>query len=237
MEIKAFCIAHDIDISRAEVSLEGGGFHLIELNTSPFEFLLLAEDDYERGGLSALVNAATNSKRAIVSQMDQLLISFGFDSFRWNVPRKVEKLRAMGLFAPSLLRKTVSMRNLLEHEYQAPSLPEVEEAMDVASLFVMSATALFIPFDDEMRFSIYEQPNLPKPARYITVGLNREREKVFYTVYAYETASPKDVCLGECTIPAGHSLFDSMVKLSASLMLRFKVAQALKSFEETYAAL
>lgn len=226
-----------MDLGQAAVSLQGGSFSLVELKTSPVAFLLLAEDDYERGGLSALINATTNAKRAIVSQMDQLLVSFGFGSFRWDVPRKVEKLLAMGLLAPTLLRKIVKMRNTLEHTYQAPSLLDVEEAMDVAALFVMSATALFIPFEDELQFSLYDRVDSEIPARYILVGLNTEEGAVFYTAYAYETASPRDVCIGECKIQSGHALFDSMVKLSASLMLRYKVDQALKGFEETYAAL
>jgi hypothetical protein len=81
MDIKAFCTAHSMDLGQAAVSLQGGSFSLVELKTSPVAFLLLAEDDYERGGLSALINATTNAKRAIVSQMDQLLVSFGFGSF------------------------------------------------------------------------------------------------------------------------------------------------------------
>lgn len=35
MEIKAFCIAHGIDLSRCAVSPGGGGFTLVELETSP----------------------------------------------------------------------------------------------------------------------------------------------------------------------------------------------------------
>jgi uncharacterized protein YutE (UPF0331/DUF86 family) len=68
------------------------------------------------------------------------------------VPKKIERLRALGLLAPSLLRKVVDMRNILEHEYPTPELKNVEDALDIASLFVMSASALFIPFDDVLEF-------------------------------------------------------------------------------------
>lgn len=68
------------------------------------------------------------------------------------MPKKIERLRALGLLAPSLLRKVVDMRNILEHEYPTPELKNVEEALDIASLFVMSASALFIPFDDVLEF-------------------------------------------------------------------------------------
>ncbi|MCM8558529.1 MULTISPECIES: hypothetical protein [Pseudomonas] len=68
------------------------------------------------------------------------------------MPKKIERLRALGLLAPSLLRKVVDMRNILEHEYPTPELKNVEDALDIASLFVMSASALFIPFDDVLEF-------------------------------------------------------------------------------------
>ncbi|PVZ20475.1 MULTISPECIES: hypothetical protein [unclassified Pseudomonas] len=64
---------------------------------------------------------------------------------RSNVPKKIERLKALGLLAPSLLRKVVDMRNILEHEYSTPELEKVEDALDIASLFVMSASAIFIP--------------------------------------------------------------------------------------------
>src|SRR4051812_20381944 len=110
MDIKEFCSTHRFDLSKCTVASGGGSFELSELKTSPIEFLSLAEEDFERGGLSTLVNATTNAKRAIVCQLDQLLISFGYPSLRWNVPKKIERVRMLGLMAPSLLRKIVNMR-------------------------------------------------------------------------------------------------------------------------------
>ncbi|WLH12819.1 hypothetical protein PSH58_00135 [Pseudomonas hefeiensis] len=158
MNIKEFCLAHEFDMSKCAVASGGGSFDMTELKTSPIEFLSLAEDDFERGGLSALVNATTNVKRAIVCQLDQLLLSFGYSSLRWNVPTKIEKVRALGLLAPSLLRKVINMRNILEHTYETPELEIVEEALDIASLFVMSASAMFIPFDDVLEFTLPDRP-------------------------------------------------------------------------------
>lgn len=219
------------------MNLGGGSFTMTELKTSPVEFLSLAEDDFERGGLSALINATTNSKRAIVCQIDQLLISFGYQSLRWNVPKKLERLRALGLLAPSLLRKIVDVRNVLEHEYKIPDLEFVKESLDIASLFVMSATAMFIPFGDVLEFSLPESSARGKSATRITVGLDREPRGVFYTVYAYESDEFYGRCVGQCEIPSGHLLFEAMVKLSASLMLRYKVNQAFEDFDKTYAQL
>lgn len=237
MEIKAFCAVHGIDLSRCAVSLGGGGFTLVELETSPVDFLTLAEEDLQRGGLSALVNAATNAKRAVVSQMDQLLISFGYDSLRLKVPRKIERLQALGLLAPRLLRKVVKMRNILEHEYKKPSLSEVEEALDIASLFVLSSSSMFTPFDDVLEFSLYKASDKSTPIKQVTVGLAQEAERVFYTAYAYEGDAAHNACVGKCEIPSGHPLFDSMVKISASMMQKYRVDQALRDFETVYATL
>ena len=211
---------------------------MTDLKISPIEFLTLAEDDFERGGLAALVNATTKVKRAIVGQLDQLLISFGYPSLRWNVPKKIERVRALGLLAPSLLRKVVDMRNFLEHEYATPELKSVEEALDIASLFVMSASAMFIPFDDVLEFSRPELPVADSSVTHLPAGLSREDSgRVFYTVYAYEPGDYAGKCVGQCQIQSGHVLFEAMVKLSASLMLRYKVNQALSDFEAAYARL
>lgn len=224
-------------MSKCAVSLGGGSFTLTELKTSPADFLSLAEEDFERGGLSALVNATTNAKRAIVCQLDQLLISFGYPSFEWNVPRKMEKLRALGLLAPTLLRKVVRMRNFLEHEYEIPDIELVEESLDVAALFVMSASAMFIPFDDVLELSLPDSSFRDDSVTHITAGLRRESRGVFYMVYAYEPDDSIGRCVGQCEIPSGHILFEAMVKLSASLMLRYKVDQAIENFERAYAQL
>ena len=237
MNIKEFCHAHEFDLSKCAVNLGGGSFTLAELKTSPAEFLSLAEEDFERGGLSALINATTNAKRAIVCQLDQLLISFGYQSFELNVPKKIERLRALGLLAPSLLRKVVKIRNVLEHEYNTPDLHSVEESLDIAGLFVMSASAMFIPFDDVLEFSLPESNVKDHSVTHITVGLCREPRGVFYTVYAYEPEDSYGRWVGQCENPSGHILFQAMVKLSASLMLRYKVDQALDNFEKVYAQL
>lgn len=153
------------------------------------------------------------------------------------MPKKIERLRALGLLAPSLLRKVVNMRNILEHEYETPELEIVEEALDIASLFVMSASAMFIPFDDVLEFLLPDLAAGGSPVTHITVGLNRESRGVFYTVYAYESGGYGGRCVGQCEIPSGHELFEAMVKLSASLMLRYKVNQAFRDFDTAYAHL
>ncbi|MBN3967024.1 hypothetical protein IMW75_17295 [Pseudomonas gregormendelii] len=234
MDIKGFCVEHAIDLSRCGVTLVGGSFNLIELDISPAELLILAEEDFQRGGLSALINSISNTKRAIVCQMDRLLKSFGCESFKLDVPEKVARLRGLGLLAPELLRKIVKLRNTLEHEFKAPTLEQVEDALDIARLFVMSTSAMFTPFEDTLEFSL-RKASVPHPIKYLTAGLNREAGSVFYTVYVYGGDGYNS--LSQCTIPSGHVLFDQLVKLSASLMMKYNVDQACKDFDAVYAAL
>ncbi|MHC8321412.1 hypothetical protein ACYZT4_12080 [Pseudomonas sp. GB2N2] len=237
MDIKAFCVEHSIDMSKCGVSLIGGSFslvELVELEVSPVEFLILAEEDFQRGGQSALINAPSNIKRAMVSQMDRLLSSFGFKSSGLNVKEKIEKLRKLGLLAPGVLRKAVKLRNVLEHENKTPTMEQVEDALDVASLFVLSSSVMFTPFEDALEFSL-RKASVLHPIKYLTVGLSREASSVFYKVYVY--GADNSECLGCCNIQSGHLLFDQLVKLSASLMMKYKVDQACKEFDAVYATL
>jgi hypothetical protein len=127
----------------------GGGLLMHELDVDPYDFLLLAEEDWERGGLAAELNAITNAKRAIVAQMDQALLSFGYPAIPWNVPKKIETLQSLGLVTPRILRRVSATRNLLEHEYRRPSFKDVEDAIDLAALFVASIKPLLMVFGDQ----------------------------------------------------------------------------------------
>lgn len=139
-----------LDPKRAiSVPSGGGGLSMYELDVDPYDFLLLAEEDWERGGLAAELNAITNAKRAIVAQMDQALLSFGYPATTWNVPKKIETLQCLGLVTPRILRRVSATRNLLEHEYRRPSIKDVEDAIDLAALFVASIKPILTLFGDQ----------------------------------------------------------------------------------------
>lgn len=128
----------------------GGGTNLtFRFPISPEDFLDQAEADYEFGGNAALLNAITNAKRAIVCQIDQVLSCFGYEATRLNYPEKIAKFSAMGFVAPRILRRVNDARNLLEHEYVAPSDGEVTDALDLAGLFVEASKRHLDMFDHE----------------------------------------------------------------------------------------
>jgi hypothetical protein len=115
--------------------------------------------------------------------------------------------------------------------------PRVRIATGIASLFVMSASAMFIPFDDVLEFSLYDETDAERVVGHLAAGLDRDAHRVFYTVYARKSENPFDECIGQCEIPSGHPLFEAMVKLSASMMLKYRVDDAFKGFDKAYAEL
>jgi hypothetical protein len=128
------------------------------------------------------VNCLGNCKRAVDSQVDRLIRRLGFFPLArkqgWNVPRKIDFISKSGVVAPRILRNVNSLRNRLEHEFAPPSRQQIEDALDVATLFVSYGELVRIPsmnwtlssklsvrYDyDEMIFRFYERDssNLPE---------------------------------------------------------------------------
>lgn len=55
---------------------------------------------------------------------------------KWNFPKKIDFLNSVGIISPRILTKINRRRNLLEHEYKNPNEEEVEDALDIAILFI-----------------------------------------------------------------------------------------------------
>jgi len=106
----------------------------------PKDFLNFAELDIQKDDFHHLVNCLTNSKRAIECQIDSLLFRFGLLEIsrkkRWFFPEKIEVLNQIGIISPRILTKVNSLRNFLEHRYSKPEKEKVEDALDVALLFI-----------------------------------------------------------------------------------------------------
>jgi hypothetical protein len=120
------------------------------------------------------VNCLGNCKRAVDAQVDRLIRQLGFSPLsrkqNWNIPRKLDFISKSGLVAPRILRSVNTLRNRLEHEFAPPSRQQVEDALDVATLFVSYGELVRIPsmnwtlssklsvrYDyDEMVFRFYE---------------------------------------------------------------------------------
>lgn len=105
---------------------------------TPTKFFKYAEYDLTTKYDHYLINSLSNTKRAIDCQLDSLFIAFGLDekSKDWHFPTKINYLNSIGIISPRILKKINKRRNLLEHEYKYPNEEEVEDALDVAELFI-----------------------------------------------------------------------------------------------------
>jgi hypothetical protein len=128
-----------------------GGFSLdpSAFGMDAHDFLAQAEIDLSAASGGGDQNAITNAKRSIACLIDQILLTFGYSPLRWNMKKKMDTVAAMGIVAPRILEKINKSRNMLEHSYQPVTHDDAEDAVDVATLFVASASHILRLFPGE----------------------------------------------------------------------------------------
>lgn len=152
------------DVNRIYAQLDSGATLDHHFEISPEDFLAFAESDLAAASRQGLINALSNAKRAIDSQVDKVLSCFGLNS-RHNFPKKMETLREMGIVAPRIVNKVVRARNYLEHEYKCPDLEQVEDAIDIATLFVGSLDRALHFFPEQFEFGSLLDQNVDSVLR------------------------------------------------------------------------
>ena len=104
------------------------------------EFLGFAVEDSEIDTIHSKVNTLSNVKRTIDCRIEELLYCYCLykksSHHMWNIPTKLQILNQIGILAPRILRKINALRNRLEHQFEKPSFEEIEDAVDVAQLFI-----------------------------------------------------------------------------------------------------
>lgn len=189
----------------------------------PADYLRFAAKDLEQDLEHFHINALGNAKRAIDCTVDNLLSGFGLKRPR-SFPAKLEVVQSLGLLAPRIVRKVVRVRNLLEHEYYRPSVSEVEDAVDIATLFVEVAARPFRKFMDT--YFIADEtssqslgPEAIKKAvledaapfegytftESIFVEYDEEGHRFFFDLVS------GNCCLREITIPIKHPLYPKLI--------------------------
>ena len=149
-----------------------GGVLEHEFDLNPSDFLSFADADLAESNQRALVNALSNAKRAIDCQVDKVFCCFGTNS-RKNFPQKMKILNEMGIIAPRIISKIVTMRNYLEHEYRCPEQEKVEDAVDIANLFVTSLDRA-LQFPDQYAI---ENSNEAEDERSLDVRFDEENKE------------------------------------------------------------
>jgi len=136
------------------------------IETMPSEFISFAEEDLDSFLNHKYINALSNAKRALDCQTDRLLKLLGYykesqDKF-WGFPKKIEVLQRFQIIAPRVLNKINKTRNLMEHQYVKPNGEQVEDFLDIVSLFIASTDRYVTNFAVEVRYGNDEDIELHK---------------------------------------------------------------------------
>jgi len=126
----------------------------------PRQYLDFANKDLLLATDHGYVNALSNAKRAIDCQIFNLLSILGL-RVAGNIHKRIERIEGVSILAPRILKKVNKIRNLLEHEFQKPSVDEAEDAVDIATLFVEATDKVFVNFMDSFWIAREGSENRP----------------------------------------------------------------------------
>lgn len=143
-----------IDFSKTIIERIGGGSLNTSTELTPKDFIRFSKQDFIGKDKRGLINSLTNAKRAIDCQIDNVLNEFGIEPDniekvseslinklnlnQKELPYKLKLVHALGLSPGSLIAKVRNLRHKLEHYYRIPNDIEVEEAIEIAELFIYS---------------------------------------------------------------------------------------------------
>ncbi len=127
-----------------------------KFDISPQDFIKYAEIDLSSDYEHNIINALSNSKRALDCQLDTLMVAFGYykksQKEFWNFPKKLTLISDLGILAPRVLSKINTQRNLLEHQFIKPVKDQVEDFLDIAMLFIASTDRYSLKFITHLTF-------------------------------------------------------------------------------------
>jgi hypothetical protein len=155
--------------------------------TMPSEFIGFAESDLQSSLDHKYINALSNAKRALDCQADRLLKLFGYykesqDKF-WGFPKKLELIQKFEIIAPRVLNKINKTRNLMEHQYIKPKADQVEDFLDIASLFIASTDHYVSNFSDDVDYINEHNKEFEK---YSEVNIFYDNEKAIMKIETHE---------------------------------------------------
>lgn len=158
-----------IDFSKIIILRLRAGSIYSRTQLGPKDFIRFAKLDFAAKDKRGLANSLTNAKRAIDCQIDNALLGFGIDPYKLekaseslvnmlelnqkNLPFKLKVIQSLGLAPGNLTAKVRNLRNKLEHYYEIPTVFKVEEAIEIAELFILSIESKTKMIDDEFILS------------------------------------------------------------------------------------
>ncbi|WP_157874088.1 hypothetical protein [Psychromicrobium lacuslunae] len=227
-ELTELCLKFGVHQGDWDVISEGGSsLRVHHFENAPHDFLRQAETDLLHETTGSDQNAFTNAKRAIACVMDQILFTFGYQSLRWNTAKKVQTIVAMGIVAPRIIGKVNSTRNLLEHSYRRVSRSAAEDGVDIATLFVESASAILRLFPGQ--FFVATGSDGEYYAQTIDFWYREEDSKGFYVK---EYGAP----WGTMMLTADDASFPAVIALALAADRGIGVDRAMRNFQGSIVA-
>jgi hypothetical protein len=211
----------DFNVTQIEVEFDSGTTieHKFEIQAS--DFMNYAELDLQQNTEHGLVNALSNAKRAIDCQIDTVLGCFGLLSSR-KFPQKMEILHDIGIIAPRIINKVIKARNYLEHEYVKPEKELVEDAVDIASLFVHTLDKSLRYFNSNYTIqsfpSNFKKGCRPRSDKGLYITFDEERKQYNIRGFKYYCSNtpeyPQMNTIGEVVINPGENGYLELIKIA-----------------------
>ena len=114
-------------------------------------------------------------------------------------------MNSIGVISPGILKKINRKRNFLEHEYIYPSKEEVEDALDVAKLFVAYTNRYL--FRANTGFELFIEGE-----GYIDINLDWEKHKITCTYCTDDIYSKYKDFITEDLVSADQKEYDEYLK-------------------------
>ena len=157
-------IISELSSDKTKFTLSGTTTLKTKFDISPQEFINYAELDLSSNYDHNIVNALSNAKRALDSQLDTLLVCLGYYGISqkkyWSFPKKIDLINELGIIAPRVLRKINKQRNLLEHQFIKPKVEVVEDFLDITLLFIGSTDRFTLNFRNIIHLKNPDQKKL-----------------------------------------------------------------------------
>ncbi|MFQ6087956.1 MAG: hypothetical protein ACE5K0_03525 [Candidatus Methanofastidiosia archaeon] len=212
MELREFIEFVDLDWDNIIVDPDSGINLSYQFDIMPEDFITFAEKDIQNENVRGLVNALSNAKRAIDSQVDKVLACFNI-------------LQEIGLVAPQIIRKVIRKRNYLEHEYKIPERDKVKDAIDIASLFIDSSERILHLFWDCYTLG-NEKDMFDKNMRFKhCIYCIFDSEKKVWNLRGYNNDKKEEII-----IDSKNKLYQILIKLSVAISKEKNIDKIIKEF-------
>ena len=202
-----------LDLDNIDIEWQGG-MHLdytFELN--PEDFIGFAEEDLKSGDIHGLVNSLSNSKRAIDCQISKTLQCFGISTNK-NFPKKMEMLQKMGIVAPRIVRKVTRARNYLEHDFKTPEQEQVEDAIDIAILFVLALNNVLTYFPDYVFHNSFKDGSVDRFEKSLAIEYDEKRKHFLLQGRSAVVKDERGGVIGESVVKPDDPIFCELIRLS-----------------------